>query len=45
MLVPGASVTAELVVVDPGPDAAGFEIDVCVDGATGLRCDGDDVFE
>jgi hypothetical protein len=45
MLAPGASVTAELVVVDPGPDAAGFEIDVCVVGATGLRCDGDDVFE
>jgi predicted Zn finger-like uncharacterized protein len=45
MLAPGASVTAELVVVDPGPDAAGFEIDVCVAGATGLRCDGDEVFE
>jgi predicted Zn finger-like uncharacterized protein len=45
MLAPGASVTAELVVVDPGTDAAGFEIDVCVDGATGLRCDGDEVFE
>jgi hypothetical protein len=45
MLAPGASITAELVVVDPGPDAAGFEIDVCVDGAAGLRCDGDDVFE
>jgi hypothetical protein len=45
MLAPGASITAELVVVDPGPDAAGFEIDVCVDGPTGLRCDRDDVFE
>lgn len=45
MLAPGASVTAKLVVVDPGPDAAGFEIDVCVAGATGLRCDGDEVFE
>jgi predicted Zn finger-like uncharacterized protein len=45
MLAPGASITAELVVVDPGPDAAGFEIDVCVDGSTGLRCDRDDVFE
>jgi hypothetical protein len=45
MLAPGASVTAELVVVDPGPDAAGFEIDVCVDGAAGLRCDGDEVFD
>jgi predicted Zn finger-like uncharacterized protein len=45
MLAPGASVTAELVVVDPGPDAAGFEIDVCVVGATGLRCDGDEIFE
>jgi predicted Zn finger-like uncharacterized protein len=45
MLAPGASVTAELVVVDPGPNAAGFEIDICVDGAVGLRCDGDDVFE
>jgi predicted Zn finger-like uncharacterized protein len=45
MIAPGASITAELVVVDPGPDAAGFEIDVCVDGAAGLRCDGDQVFE
>jgi predicted Zn finger-like uncharacterized protein len=45
MLAPGASITAELVVVDPGPDAAGFEIDFCIDGAAGLRCDGDEVFE
>lgn len=45
MLAPGASVTAELVVVDPGPDAAGFEIDVCIAAATGLRCDGDEIFE
>jgi predicted Zn finger-like uncharacterized protein len=45
MLAPGASITADLVVIDPGPDAAGFEIDVCVDGAAGLRCDADEVFE
>jgi hypothetical protein len=45
MLAPGASITAELVVVDPGPDAAGFEIDVCVDGPSGLRCDRDNAFE
>ena len=45
MLDPGASITAELVVVDPGPDAAGFEIDVCIVGAAGLRCGADDVFE
>jgi predicted Zn finger-like uncharacterized protein len=45
LLDPGASVTAELVVVDPGPDAAGFEIDVCVVGVAGLRCAADDVFE
>ena len=45
MLDPGASITAELVVVDPGPDAAGFEIDICIVAAVGLRCKADDVFE
>jgi predicted Zn finger-like uncharacterized protein len=45
LLDPGANVTAELVVVDPGPNAAGFEIDVCVVGATRIRCAADDVFK
>jgi predicted Zn finger-like uncharacterized protein len=45
MLAPGDNVTAELVVVDPGPNAAGFEIDICVVGATEIRCAADDVFK
>lgn len=32
---------AELVFVDPGRDAVGFELDVCVAGATGVRCSND----
>jgi predicted Zn finger-like uncharacterized protein len=41
----GATARAELDIVDPGPDAYGFELDLCVaadDGA--LRCAADDVF-
>ena len=40
----GATTIAELDVVDPGPDAYGFELDVCVRANTGVRCANDDVF-
>lgn len=41
----GATTIAELEVVDPGPDAYGFELDVCVRaGADGVRCANDEVF-
>lgn len=46
MLRPGSLAEARLVLVDPGPQAAGFEADLCVRlDATGLRCKGDIVFE
>ena len=32
---------AEVVFVDPGRDAVGFELDVCVAGPAGLRCSAD----
>lgn len=32
---------AEVVFVDPGQDAVGFELDVCVASPTGLRCSAD----
>lgn len=32
---------AEVVFVDPGRDAVGFELDVCVAGTAGLRCSAD----
>jgi predicted Zn finger-like uncharacterized protein len=41
----GMTARAELDIVDPGPDAYGFELDLCIaanDGA--LRCAADDVF-
>ncbi len=40
----GATTIAELEIVDPGPDAYGFELDVCVRANTGVRCASDDVF-
>lgn len=41
----GASTVAELEVVDPGPEASGFEIDVCVPRPRGgVQCANDDVF-
>lgn len=44
-LNPGATTIAELEVVDPGPDAYGFELDVCVrTGSAGVRCANQDVF-
>lgn len=44
MMNAGASTVAELEVVDPGPEASGFEIDVCVPRPGGVRCAGDAVF-
>lgn len=46
MMAAGATENAQLTVVDPGPDAYGFELDVCVEAEGGrLRCAGDDVFK
>lgn len=46
LMTPGATARAELDVVDPGPDAYGFELDVCVEsGADRLRCSADPVFQ
>ncbi|HEX7079921.1 MAG TPA: DUF3426 domain-containing protein [Gammaproteobacteria bacterium] len=45
LMPPGAITRAELDIVDPGPDAYGFELDVCVEGeAHALRCAADAVF-
>ncbi len=42
----GQSVPAELAVVDPGLDASGFELDVCLaSGADTYRCSADRIFE
>jgi hypothetical protein len=42
MLSPGERVDAVLDIVDPGKDAEGFEIDVCIRGADRrLLCAGD----
>jgi len=41
LLGPGQRADATISVVDPGRDAVGFEIDVCLLTATGLRCAGD----
>jgi hypothetical protein len=45
LMSPGATARAELDVVDPGPDAYGFELDVCVkSGPEHLRCTADAIF-
>jgi hypothetical protein len=42
MLAPGERVDATLDIVDPGKDAEGFEIDVCLRGANAkITCVGD----
>ena len=42
MLAPGERVDATLDIVDPGKDAEGFEIDVCLRGSNGkITCVGD----
>jgi hypothetical protein len=46
LMQPGNTAQAELEVVDPGPDAYGFELDVCIDvEADVLRCSSDRVFK
>lgn len=46
MLMPSGETTrAELTLIDPGPDAYGFELDVCVEHTPAqLRCGTDDLF-
>jgi predicted Zn finger-like uncharacterized protein len=41
LIAPGQRADAEVTIVDPGSDAVGFEIDVCLQSADGLRCAGD----
>lgn len=41
LLGPAQRADAEIVFVDPGRDAVGFELDVCVGEAAGLRCSAD----
>lgn len=38
----GQRVDTEVAVLDPGPDASSFELDVCLTGARGLRCANDE---
>lgn len=38
----GQRVDTEVAVLDPGPDASSFELDVCLAGARGLRCANDE---
>jgi predicted Zn finger-like uncharacterized protein len=45
LMSPGETARAELEVVDPGPDAYGFELDVCIEVEASLvTCGTDDVF-
>jgi predicted Zn finger-like uncharacterized protein len=45
LMAPGETTRAEIEVVDPGPDAYGFELDVCIEVEThGLSCGSDKVF-
>lgn len=45
LMSPGETARAELEVVDPGPDAYGFELDVCIEvEATLVTCGSDEVF-
>lgn len=42
----GATIAAKLELVDPGPNAYGFEVDVCVEAnANNIRCKSDIAFE
>jgi hypothetical protein len=44
-MAPGQTAQAELEVVDPGPDAYGFELDVCIEVETDvLSCGTDEIF-
>jgi predicted Zn finger-like uncharacterized protein len=45
LMSPGETARAEIEVVDPGPDAYGFELDVCIEVEASLvTCGTDDVF-
>jgi Protein of unknown function (DUF3426) len=45
LMSPGETARAEIEVVDPGPDAYGFELDVCIEvEANKLTCRSDKVF-
>ncbi|HET7132936.1 MAG TPA: DUF3426 domain-containing protein [Gammaproteobacteria bacterium] len=45
MMAPGETARAEIEVVDPGPDAYGFELDVCIEVETDvISCGADKVF-
>ena len=45
LMSPGDTARAQLEIVDPGPDAYGFELDVCVEAEPGvLTCGSDAVF-
>jgi len=45
LMAPGETARAQLEVVDPGPDAYGFELDVCIEAETHvLSCGSDKVF-
>jgi hypothetical protein len=45
LMPPGHTANAALILIDPGPDAYGFELDVCVEyDAEQLRCAADRVF-
>jgi hypothetical protein len=45
LMLPGETARAELEVVDPGPDAYGFELDVCIEVEASLvTCGTDEVF-
>lgn len=41
LLGAGQRVDAEIAIVDPGKDAVGFEIDVCLRGEAGMKCAGE----
>jgi predicted Zn finger-like uncharacterized protein len=46
MMAPNSTASARLEIVDPGPDASGFELDVCVTaGFDTLRCAADALFK
>ena len=45
LMSPGETARAEIEIIDPGPDASGFEIDVCIEVEASLvTCGADEVF-
>jgi predicted Zn finger-like uncharacterized protein len=45
LMAPGETTRAEIEVIDPGPDAYGFELDVCIEvEASSVSCRTDEVF-